>query len=456
MQEFAPEERVEQKNRQKTRLSKKADILQFQDMKSPGQALRDDSSTPVSKGVFDTLIPPLKRAIRAAGYHTPTPIQEQAIPQLLEGRDMLGCAQTGTGKTAAFMLPILQHLSKHPRRPLPGKPRVLVLTPTRELAAQIGDNVSTYGRYLRLSHAVIYGGVSQRPQVGRLKRGTDVVIATPGRLLDLMRQRHLALSDIEVFVLDEADRMLDMGFIHDIRQIVDKLPKRRQTLFFSATLTPSVMALAQTMVHQPVEITINPAQPTVEKIVQKVLFVNQKNKDPLLISLLEDTRLEKVIVFTRMKHVANKVAVKLNKAGISATAIHGNKSQSARTQALSGFKNGKMRVLVATDVAARGIDVDNISHVINYDMPNEPEMYVHRIGRTARAGLGGTALSFCSVEERDQLDAIEALIRSQVPIDSEHRFHSEAARIAIGGNARTASGHRRGWKPRTRSRNRHR
>jgi len=455
MYEFAPEERVEQKNKQRTRFSKKAEVFQFQDTKTPGPAPHDPSA-PVSKGVFGALIPPLKRAVESAGYHTPTPIQEQAIPHLLEGRDMLGCAQTGTGKTAAFMLPILQHLAQHPRRPLPGKPRVLVLTPTRELAAQIGDNVSTYGRYLRLSHGVIYGGVGQHPQVAKLKRGVDVTIATPGRLLDLMRQRHLSLSDIEVFVLDEADRMLDMGFIHDIRRIVDRLPKKRQTLFFSATLTPSVMALAQTMVHQPVEITIDPAQPTVEKIVQKVMFVNQKNKDPLLISLLEDTRLEKVIVFTRMKHVANKVAIKLNKAGISATAIHGNKSQSARTQALSGFKNGEMRVLVATDVAARGIDVDNISHVINYDMPNEPEMYVHRIGRTARAGLGGTALSFCSVEERDQLDAIEALIRKQVPIDCEHRFHSEAARIAIGGNARNSSGSRRGWKPRTRSRNRHR
>jgi ATP-dependent RNA helicase RhlE len=454
MHEFAPEGRTQHRNRQGTETNHGTEIFQDK-QRHLKQVLPRELAELNTTGAFGALIPPLKRAIKSAGYHTPTPIQEKAIPHLLEGRDMLGCAQTGTGKTAAFMLPILQHLMQHPKRPLPGKPRVLVLTPTRELAAQIGESISIYGRYLRVSHVVIYGGVGQQPQVTRLKRGQDIIVATPGRLLDLMGQRHVTLSEIETFVLDEADRMLDMGFIHDIRRVIDKLPKKRQTLFFSATMPPPVVALAQTLVHNAVKISINPTQPTVEKIAQKVLFVEKKNKNPLLISLLDDTHLEKVIVFTRMKHMASKVAGKLNKAGISATAIHGDKSQSARTKALAGFKTGKMRVLVATDVAARGIDVDNISHVINYDMPSEPEMYVHRIGRTARAGLEGTAISFCSVEERGQLDAIEALIHGRVAIDCEHRFHSEAARIAIS-SAKTSSGSRRAWKPRTRSRNRHR
>ena len=410
-----------------------------------------------AEGAFDALIPSLKRAVSGAGYITPTPIQEQAIPHLLRGRDVLGCAQTGTGKTAAFMLPILQTLVQHPKRPTPGKPRVLVLTPTRELAAQIGDSITTYGRYSRVSHVVIYGGVGQQPQVTRLKRGRDVVVATPGRLLDLMRQGHLSLDTVEIFVLDEADRMLDMGFLPDIRRIIGKLPKKRQSLFFSATMAPPVVALAQTLVRDPVKISISPEQPTVEKITQKVLFVEKRNKSPLLISLLEDARMDRVIVFTRMKHMANRVAEKLNRAGISATAIHGNKSQSARTQALSGFKRGKTRVLVATDVAARGIDVENISHVINYDLPEEAEMYVHRIGRTGRAGLEGSAISFCSVEERGMLDSIEALIHKKVPIDVDHRYHSEAARIAINTRALSGSGFRRQWKPRrTRSANRHR
>ncbi|RTZ93595.1 MAG: ATP-dependent helicase [Deltaproteobacteria bacterium] len=411
----------------------------------------------VAEGAFDALIPPLKRAISDAGYLTPTPIQEQAIPHLLKGKDMLGCAQTGTGKTAAFMLPILQYLVQHPKKPSPGKPRVLVLTPTRELAAQIGDSISTYGRYSRVSHVVIYGGVGQNPQVAKLKQGRDVVVATPGRLLDLMRQGHISLNTIEVFVLDEADRMLDMGFLPDIRRIIEKLPKKRQTLFFSATMAPPVVALAQTLVHNAVRISINPEQPTVEKISQKILFVDKKNKNPLLISLLGNPLMDRVIVFTRMKHVANRVAEKLNKAGISATAIHGNKSQRARTQALSGFKRGKTRVLVATDVAARGIDVENISHVINYDLPEEPEMYVHRIGRTGRAGLEGSAISFCSVEERGMLDSIEVLIGKKVPTEIEHRFHSEAARIAINSRTPSGSGLRRQWRPRrNRSANRHR
>ena len=391
-----------------------------------------------TKGAFSSLISPLKRAVYEAGYDTPTPIQEQAIPHLLQGRDMLGCAQTGTGKTAAFMLPILQYLNSHPKHPVPGKPRVLVLTPTRELAAQIGDSISTYGRFLRVSHAVIFGGVGQQPQVTKLRRGLDIVVATPGRLLDLMQQGHITLNEIEVFVLDEADRMLDMGFIHDVRKVIAKLPGKRQSLFFSATMASEVVALAQTLVHNPVKITVTPDQPTVEKIVQKLMFVDKGNKDNLLISLMNNNDLKKVIVFTRMKHMANKVAGKLNKAGISAAAIHGNKSQTARTQALADFKRGKVRVLVATDIAARGIDVDKISHVINYDLPNEPETYVHRIGRTARAGLDGSAISFCSAEERNYLRTIERLIRYHVPVDLEHRYHSEFARTATGADARPA------------------
>jgi len=398
------------------------------------------------------LIPPLKRAVRDAGYRTPTPIQEEAIPHLLNGRDMLGCAQTGTGKTAAFMLPILQHLVQRPKRPVPGKPRVLVLTPTRELAAQINDSISTYGRYVRVSHTVIFGGVGQNPQVAHLRRGRDVVVATPGRLLDLMRQRHITLNEIEVFVLDEADRMLDMGFIHDIRKVIERLPKKRQSLFFSATMAPPVVSLARTLVHDAVKITLTPDQPTVEKIIQKILFVDKTNKDNLLISLLGNQQLDKVIVFTQMKHMANRVAGKLNKSKISASAIHGNKSQTARTQALAGFKNGKVRVLVATDIAARGIDVDNISHVINYDLPNEPETYVHRIGRTARAGLDGAAISFCSAEERDYLRSIERLIRQPVPADLEHRFHSENARTATGSAARPVPRGNRPGRPRAGSR----
>jgi len=445
---YAPTGRNRHKSKQRT--GTQTDAVQFQNKASRlRQSVYHDQPEDDVRGVFDVLIPPLKRAIKDAGYHTPTPIQEQAIPHLLKGRDMLGCAQTGTGKTAAFMLPILQYLIQQSKMPKPGKPRVLVLTPTRELAAQIDNSISIYGRYLRISHAVIFGGVGQQPQVTRLRRGPDLVVATPGRLLDLMRQGHVTLSEIEVFVLDEADRMLDLGFIHDIRKVIARLPKKRQSLFFSATMAPPVVELAQTLVHDAVEITITPDQPTVEKIAQKILFVDKRNKDQLLTSLLRDTRLEKVIVFTRMKHTANKVSGRLNKSDISATSIHGNKSQTARTQALAGFKSGKMRVLVATDIAARGIDVDNISHVINYDLPNEPETYVHRIGRTARAGLDGSAISFCSAEERSYLRSIEHLIHQQVPTDLKHRFHSEAARTATGSDARPTPTIRRRRRPQT-------
>ena len=405
-------------------------------------------------GVFATLLPPLQQALAEEGYTIPTPIQVQAIPHLLAGRDLLGCAQTGTGKTAAFMLPILQHLVRHPRPPARGRPRVLVLAPTRELAAQIGDSIRAYGRHVRATHAVIFGGVGQRPQEVALARGLDIVVATPGRLLDLMNQRFVQLDAVEIFVLDEADRMLDMGFIRDIRKIIATLPARRQSLFFSATLAPDVVALARTLVRDPVQITIAPEQPTIEKIAQKVLFVDRTNKDALLVALLRDTGMDRVLVFTQMKHAANRVAEKLQAAGITVAAIHGNKSQSARTAALAGFKAGKVRVLVATDIAARGLDVDDITHVINYHLPLEPETYVHRIGRTARAGADGDSISFCAADERDYLRDIERLLRKPVPVDTRHAYHSETARHATGAAAKPpprgqhgGGGQRRGGRP---------
>ena len=385
--------------------------------------------------VFASLLPELQRAVTEEGYVAPTPIQAKAILHLLAGRDLLGCAQTGTGKTAAFILPILQHLAQHKAPTRYKQPRVLVLTPTRELAAQIGDNIRAYGRHLSIKHTVIFGGIGQQPQVAALDRGVDIVIATPGRLLDLMRQRQVRLDGIEIFVLDEADRMLDMGFIHDVRRIISALPSRRQSLFFSATLNPEVITLARAMVHDPVHVTVTPDQPAVEKIAQKVLFVDKKDKPILLVTLLRDPAINKVLVFTQMKHMANRVADVLLSAGIKTAVIHGNKSQSARTQAMTGFKTGRVRVLVATDIAARGIDVENITHVINYDLPNEPHTYVHRIGRTARAGAAGDAISFCCAEERNYLRDIERLIRKNVPADLKHAYHSESARTATGAAA---------------------
>ncbi len=385
--------------------------------------------------VFAALLPEIQKAVAEEGYITPTPIQAKSIEHLLAGRDLLGCAQTGTGKTAAFILPILQHLTLHKSQLQRGRPRALVLTPTRELAAQIGDSIRAYGRHLAIKHTVIFGGVGQYPQVSALGRGVDIVVATPGRLLDLMQQRHVRLDGIEVFVLDEADRMLDMGFIHDVRRIIAALPSRRQSLFFSATLAPEVITLARSMVRDPVHITVTPDQPAVEKIKQKVLFVDKKDKPILLVTILRDPTINKVLVFTQMKHVANRVAEVLLSAGIRTSVIHGNKSQSARTQAMAGFKSGHVRVLVATDIAARGIDVDGITHVINYDLPNEPQTYVHRIGRTARAGAEGDAISFCAAEERNYLRDIERLIRKNVPAELKHAYHSEAARTATGAAA---------------------
>ena len=379
------------------------------------------------QGAFGVLIPELQRAVAAEGYVTPTPIQEQCISHLLDGRDLLGTAQTGTGKTAAFALPILQRLSGHSGRSQAGTPRALILAPTRELAAQIDESIHTYGRYLRLSHAVIFGGVSQYHQVKALNRGVDILVATPGRLLDLMQQRFVRLDKVEVFVLDEVDRMLDMGFIPDVKRVLSKLPAERQTLFFSATMPPKMEALAQAMVRNPKRVAVTPEEITVERIEQKVLFVGKKNKDALLVSLLNDSQIDKALIFTQMKHVANRVAKNLDAAGVGGTAIHGNKSQAARTKALEGFKQGRFRVLVATDVAARGLDVEDITHVINYDLPAEAETYVHRIGRTARAGANGDAISFCCAEDRSYLRDIERLLGKPVPADMEHAYHCDKA-----------------------------
>ena len=377
------------------------------------------------EGAFRRLRPELVRALIGEGYKTPTPVQEESIPELLAGKDLLGTAQTGTGKTAAFALPLLERLSKSRQRPEPNTPKALILAPTRELAAQIGDSLTKYGRFLRVSHTVIFGGVPQFHQVKALKRGVDVLVATPGRLLDLCEQGHIFLGNAEVLVLDEVDRMLDMGFMPDIQRVLEQVPDERQTLFFSATMPPKMAKLAETIVRDPVRVSIEPEQLTVDRITQRVLFVGKQNKDALLISLLRDTKVSKAIVFTQMKHVANKVTERLGKVGVSGVAIHGNKSQSVRLKALKGFKEGRYRVLVATDVAARGLDVDDVTHVINYDLPVEAETYVHRIGRTARAGAGGDAISFCSAEERAYLRDIERMLGERVPPKLDHDWHDE-------------------------------
>jgi ATP-dependent RNA helicase RhlE len=381
----------------------------------------------VPQGAFATLIPEIQRAVAAEGYVTPTPIQERCISHLLKGRDLLGTAQTGTGKTAAFTLPLLQRLSGNSHRLRKGSPRALILAPTRELAAQIEESIRTYGRFLRISHTVIFGGVSQVPQVKALNRGVDILVATPGRLLDLMQQGFIRLNEVGVFILDEVDRMLDMGFIPDIKRVLSKIPAERQTLFFSAIMPPKIVELAHTMVRNPVRVTISPDKPVVELIAQKVLFVGKGNKDALLVSLLSDPLINKALIFTQMKHAANRVVKKLDAAGIRGTALHGNKSQATRTKALEGFKRGRFRVLVATDVAARGLDVDDITHVINYDLPVEAETYVHRIGRTARAGAKGDAISFCCAEDRAYLRDIESLLGKPVPAEMDHAYHCDKA-----------------------------
>ena len=367
------------------------------------------------------LAEPLLRAVVAEGYTSPTPIQVQAIPHVLAGRDLLGCAQTGTGKTAAFALPILHRLhhtnGAHPRiRPI----RVLVLAPTRELASQIGESFRAYGRNTSLRSAVIYGGVNQNRQIDALHGGTDVLVATPGRLLDLMNQGYVDLGAVGVLVLDEADRMLDMGFINDIRKIVAKVPKARQTLFFSATLPHDIRKLADTILHKPVSVQVAPESAAADNVEQSVYHVKHKNKPVLLAHLLRSTRFRRSLVFTRTKSGANRVVRDLDRAGIASEAIHGNKSQNARERAIENFKTSKTHVLVATDIAARGLDIDDISHVVNYDLPNVPETYVHRIGRTARAGASGVAVSFCIPEERSHLKAIEQLIRKAIAVNNQH------------------------------------
>jgi ATP-dependent RNA helicase RhlE len=362
------------------------------------------------------LIEPLQRAVRDSGYTTPTPIQQQAIPHLLEGRDLLGCAKTGTGKTAAFALPMLQLLSAGGRRAAPNTVRSLILAPTRELAAQVAESFETYGRGLKLSVAVIFGGVSQQKQVAALHRGLDVLVATPGRLVDLMGQRHARLGAVEILVLDEADHMLDLGFIPDVKRILATLPKKRQTLFFSATMPPPIQKLADGMLTHPVKIFVTPPASTLEEIEQRVHFVDRASKPTLLAELLAAPEVERALVFTRTKHGADKVTRRLLQGGISAAAIHGNKAQNNRERTLESFRAGRLHVLVATDIAARGIDVDGITHVVNFDLPNVPETYVHRIGRTGRAGATGIAISLCDREEREFLRDIERLIQRSVPV----------------------------------------
>lgn len=378
------------------------------------------------------LIAPIQTALKESGYEKPTPIQAQAIPIILGGHDLLGIAQTGTGKTAAFCLPIIQLLSERRAHREPRSPRTLILTPTRELAIQIHKSLQTYGSQLRQKYAVIFGGVGQGNQVRDLAQGVDVLVATPGRLLDLIEQRHLRLDKVEIFVLDEADRMLDMGFMRDIRKILPLLPEKRHNLFFSATMPPEIAKLAQTILNSPKKVEVTPAATTVEKIDQTVLYVDRKDKMSLLLHLLQNNNLYKVLVFVEMKHGANRVVEKLEKNGIAASAIHGNKSQGARQRAIEDFANDKIRVLVATDIASRGIDIDGITHVINFELPNVPESYVHRIGRTARAGTEGEAISFCTAEEKSYLYAIEKTTRQQIPVMTDHPYHSEdAARAAV-------------------------
>jgi ATP-dependent RNA helicase RhlE len=369
------------------------------------------------------LIDPLLRAVRVEGYETPSPIQRQAIPILLEGRDILGCAQTGTGKTAAFALPILQTLYK--QRPAGAQKRLLralILTPTRELALQITESFQAYGRYTGLKTTCVFGGVPQAPQVEALREGVDILVATPGRLNDLIGQGLCDLRTVSIFTLDEADRMLDMGFIHDVQKVIAKLPQKRQTLLFSATMPKEIEALAATILKNPAKVAVTPVASTVDTIEQWVYFVDKPNKIKLLIELLEDETIVSALTFSRTKHGADKICKALCHAGINARAIHGNKSQNARQAALGEFKSGRVRVLVATDIAARGIDIDQLSHVINYDLPNEPETYVHRIGRTGRAGLSGVALSLCDFDEKAYLKDIQKLIKKEIAVVEGHPY----------------------------------
>ncbi len=372
------------------------------------------------------LIEPLLKALEIEGYTQPTPIQEQAIPIILQKNDLLGCAQTGTGKTAAFALPVLQLLNDEPREK-PHLIKCLILTPTRELAIQIGESFAAYGKNLHLKHTVIFGGVPQGAQVQALKAGIDILIATPGRLLDLIDQKFINLSHLNIFVLDEADRMLDMGFIHDVKKVITKIPQKRQTLFFSATMPKEIQKLADTILYKPERVEVTPVSSTAETIQQSLYLVDKKDKKQLLAYILKDKTIESALVFTRTKHGADRVAKDLGKAGIHAEAIHGDKSQGARQRALNNFKSGATRILVATDIAARGIDVDALSHVINFDLPEVPETYVHRIGRTGRAGASGKAYSFCDAEEMDYLKGIQKLIAKEIPVITAHPFPAAAS-----------------------------
>ena len=379
-----------------------------------------------------TFVEPIRLALQHENYTVPTPIQAQAIPHLLEGRDLLGCAQTGTGKTAAFALPILNRLALSQSSVIARKPRVLILAPTRELAQQIDESFMIYGRGLKLRQAVVVGGVGYAPQVRALARGVDILVATPGRLLDLMSQGAVRLDGLETFVLDEADRMLDMGFLPAIEKIVAVLPKKRHSIFFSATMPPVLMPLVQQLLNNPVRVEVAPQSSTAERVDHRVMFVSRDNKRALLENVLSDKSVTRALVFSRTKHGADKIAKWLSQTGISSDAIHGNKSQTARQRALYGFRDGRTRVLVATDIAARGIDIDNISHVINFDLPMEPENYVHRIGRTARAGADGIALTFCDAEERSSLRAIERVIKQQIPVVDDHPFRLNLSSLPSG------------------------
>ncbi len=397
------------------------------------------------------LIEPLQRAIEAQNYVQPTPIQAQAIPPLLRERDLLGCAQTGTGKTAAFALPVLQHLSASQKPGSKRHIRALVLSPTRELASQIGDSFKAYGQNLPLRHHVVFGGVNEKSQIRAMERGVDILVACPGRLLDLQSRGYIDLSHVEFFILDEADRMLDMGFVPDVRRIMKAMGKgKRQNLLFSATLPDSVVKLASSFLSNPIRIDITPETATVDAIDQKVMFVDKSDKSALLCDLLVDRDVESTIVFTRTKRRANSLTKKLDRAGFKAMAIHGNKSQNARRRALNAFQDGSTQILVATDVAARGIDVDTVTHVFNYDLPNEPESYVHRIGRTGRAGRSGVAIAFCDDREGSNLRAIEKTIGEEIELDKDHGFHQDkvmasarSGRKSSGGrNRRKSSGRR--------------
>lgn len=407
------------------------------------------------------LAQPILRAIKDVGYTTATPIQCKSIPELLKGRDILGVAHTGTGKTAAFALPLLHRLAQNASATRRGRPRALILAPTRELAGQISDSVTSYGRHLSLRASVVFGGTSIRPQIRDIKRGVDVLVATPGRLLELINQRYLRLDQVETFVLDEADRMLDMGFLPDVKKIIAMLPQQRQTLLFSATMPKSVEVLADALLSAPVRVEIAAAAgSTVEKVEQRVLFVPKDKKRALLSELLKDKDIRRVLIFTRTKHGADRVDRHLIRGGIRSDAIHSNKSQNARQRALKSFSSGRIRALVATDIAARGIDVEGVTHVINFDLPNEPGSYVHRIGRTARAGAGGIAISFCDADERAYLRDIEKTIRQSVSVFADHSFHVAEDQNADAPvkrkpdrNKRAGHGRRNNQRPRRKTKN---